>query len=174
MLRYWLAFIVFVALVVALAYGLQRDPSLVSSPLIDQEVPAFEAPLVMAWDTNETFNSEMLRGEWSLLNVWASWCVTCLEEHPLLMHLASQIPIYGINHKDVREEALHWLKEHGNPYRQSAFDGDGNVGIDLGVYNVPETFLIDAEGVIRYKHIGALTDEVWQGEILPRIRGERS
>lgn len=172
MKRGWLAVVLFAGLVVMLAIGLTRDPSRVSSPLVGLSVPAFQAERVSSPD--EKFDSAALRGEWSLLNVWASWCTTCLEEHELLMRLSQQLALYGINHRDTRDEAQNWLQVYGNPYRSSAFDEHGEVGIELGVYKVPETFLLDPDGVIRYKHIGALDEKAYREEILARIRGERS
>lgn len=172
MIRGWLAVAVFVVLVAVLAFGLTRDPSRVSSPLIGLPVPAFKAERVAS--AAESFDSAALRGEWTLLNVWASWCTTCLEEHELLMRLSQQLALYGINHRDTRDEAQNWLQVYGNPYRASAFDEHGEVGIELGVYKVPETFLLDPDGVIRYKHIGALDEEAYQQQILTRIRGEKS
>ncbi len=172
MMRGWLVVVVFAGLVVMLAIGLTRDPSRVSSPLVGLPVPAFQAERLSS--AEEKFDSAVLRGEWSLLNVWASWCTTCLEEHELLMRLSQQLALYGINHRDTRDEARNWLQVYGNPYRSSAFDEYGEVGIELGVYKVPETFLLDPDGVIRYKHIGALDEKAYREEILARIRGERS
>ena len=171
MIRGWLAVAVFVGLVAMLAFGLTRDPSRVSSPLIGLPVPVFQAERLASAD--EHFDSTALRGEWSLLNVWASWCTTCLEEHELLMRLSQQLALYGINHRDTRDEARNWLQVYGNPYRASAFDEHGEVGIELGVYKVPETFLLDPDGVIRYKHVGALDEEAYQQQILARVREER-
>ena len=171
-MRSWLAPGLFGLLVAVLAIGLTRDPSRVSSPLIGHPVPDFRVERLAA--PEQFFDSAQLRGEWSLLNVWASWCATCLEEHALLMRLSGQIALYGINHRDARADARQWLQTHGNPYRASVFDERGDVGIDLGVYKVPETFLIDADGIVRYKHIGALSEDAWRGELLPRIRGLRS
>ncbi|MCY4610819.1 MAG: DsbE family thiol:disulfide interchange protein [Gammaproteobacteria bacterium] len=171
MIRGWLAVAVFAGLVAMLAFGLTRDPSRVSSPLIGLPVPAFQAERLASAD--EHFDSTALRGEWSLLNVWASWCTTCLEEHELLMRLSQQLALYGINHRDTRDEARNWLQVYGNPYRASAFDEYGEVGIELGVYKVPETFLLDPDGVIRYKHVGALDEEAYQEQILARIREGR-
>lgn len=172
MIRGWLAVAAFAGLVAVLAFGLTRDPSHVSSPLLGQPVPAFQAERVASAD--ESFDSATLRGEWSLLNVWASWCATCLEEHDLLMRLSQQLALYGINHRDTREEARNWLQVYGNPYRASAFDPHGEMGIELGVYKVPESFLLDPNGIIRYKHIGALDEDAYRQQILARIRGEKS
>ncbi len=171
MIRNWLVVAVFAGLVAMLAFGLTRDPSRVSSPLIGLPVPAFQAERLASADKH--FDSTALRGEWSLLNVWASWCTTCLEEHELLMRLSQQLALYGINHRDTRDEARNWLQVYGNPYRASAFDEHGEVGIELGVYKVPETFLLDPDGVIRYKHVGALDEEAYQQQILARIREGR-
>ena len=172
MIRRWLAVGIFAGLVVVLAFGLTRDPSRVSSPLVGFPVPVFQVERLESVD--ERFDSTEIRGEWSLLNVWASWCATCLEEHELLMRLSQQLALYGINHRDTRDEARNWLQVYGNPYRASAFDEHGEVGIELGVYKVPETFLLDPAGVIRYKHVGALDEKAYREEILARIRGERS
>ena len=172
MIRGWLVVAVFAMLVAVLAFGLTRDPSRVSSPLVGLPVPVFQAERVASADEN--FDSATLRGEWSLLNVWASWCATCLEEHELLMRLSQQLALYGINHRDTRDEAQNWLQVYGNPYRASAFDKHGEVGIELGVYKVPETFLLDPDGVIRYKHVGALDEEAYRQQILTRVRGEKS
>ena len=172
MIRGWLPMVVFASLVAVLAFGLTRDPSRVSSPLVGLPVPDFRAERLAS--AEEGFDSATLRGEWSLLNVWASWCATCLDEHPLLMRLSQRVALYGINHRDTREEARNWLRVHGDPYRASAFDEHGEVGIELGVYKVPETFLLDPDGVIRYKHVGALDEEAYRRQILARIeRGGR-
>ena len=113
-----------------------------------------------------------MRGQASLLNVWATWCAGCRQEHGFLMQLASTgtIPIYGLNYRDERNSAIGWLQQLGDPYVANAFDEDGLVSIDWGVYGAPETFLIDAEGIVRYKHIGPLTPEVWRNKMQPRIR----
>jgi cytochrome c biogenesis protein CcmG/thiol:disulfide interchange protein DsbE len=119
---------------------------------------------------------EEMRGQVWLLNVWASWCTPCLEEHPRLLELSSAktVPIVGLNYKDSRDAALKWLARHGDPYSAIVIDPDGRVGIDYGVYGVPETFVIDRQGVIRYKHIGPVTTETLQEEILPLILGLRT
>jgi cytochrome c biogenesis protein CcmG/thiol:disulfide interchange protein DsbE len=160
---------IFAVLLAILGYGLTRDPSLVSSPLIGKPVPDFSLPLLS--ESQHTIGNYDLRGSVYLLNVWASWCVTCREEHPLFMQLAEQrvLPIYGLNYRDTREEATAWLERYGNPYEAIAFDEQGTVGIDFGVYKVPETFLVDRNGVIAYKHIGPITDEVWEQVLHPKI-----
>lgn len=166
-IRYLLPLGIFALLVGVFAVGLQRDPKLVPSPLVGKAAPAFSLPRVE--DPNRTLGLEDLRGKASLLNVWASWCVACRDEHPLLVQLAreNRFPIYGLNYKDEREDAMRWLGRFGNPYTASAHDLSGKVGIDWGVYGVPETFVIDHEGFIRHKHIGPITPQVWEQEILP-------
>jgi cytochrome c biogenesis protein CcmG/thiol:disulfide interchange protein DsbE len=169
MSRYLIPLGVFVVIVVFLAIGLGRDPHEVPSPLINKPAPHFSLSELHAPD--KKFSAEQMRGKVWLLNAWASWCVSCREEHPLLVDYAKSaaVPIYGLDYKDKREDALAWLNEFGNPYVLSAFDEDGRVGIDFGVYGVPETYLIDRDGVIRFKQIGPITDEVWRGKILPLV-----
>lgn len=167
MSRFVLPLALFVGLVVFLAIGLGRDPHEVPSPLINKPAPAFQLPQLH--EPGKTFSAQEMRGKVWLLNVWASWCVSCREEHPLLLDLArsESVPLYGLNYKDQREDAIGWLNELGDPYLLSAADLDGRVGIDYGVYGAPETYLIDREGVIRFKHIGPLTPDVIQGKLLP-------
>lgn len=167
MSRFVLPLALFVGLVVFLAIGLGRDPHEVPSPLINKPAPAFQLPQLH--EPGKTFSAHEMRGKVWLLNVWASWCVSCREEHPLLLDLArsESVPLYGLNYKDQREDAIGWLNELGDPYLLSAADLDGRVGIDYGVYGAPETYLIDREGVIRFKHIGPLTPDVIQGKLLP-------
>jgi cytochrome c biogenesis protein CcmG/thiol:disulfide interchange protein DsbE len=169
MTRYLLPLGVFIALVAVFAVGLTRDPKRVPSPLINQQAPAFSLPLVSPPDAQ--LSDVDLKGEVSLLNVWASWCVACRTEHPFLMKLAREgdIPLYGLDYKDTRPNAMRWLQQFGNPYRASAFDESGEVGIDWGVYGVPETFVLDQAGMIRHKHIGPITPEIWESEIAPLI-----
>lgn len=168
--RFVLPLALFVGLVVFLAIGLRRDPHEVPSPLINKPAPAFRLPQLH--DPAKTFSAQEMRGKVWLLNVWASWCVSCREEHPVLLDLARSgaVPLYGLNYKDQRNDALGWLSELGDPYLLSAADLDGRVGIDYGVYGAPETYLIDREGVIRFKQIGPLTPDVIQGKILPLAR----
>ncbi len=169
MVRYLLPLGVFVGLVGLLYLGLYNDPRKVPSPLIDKPAPAFQLPLVDKADAS--ISGEVFMGKVSLFNVWASWCVACRAEHPFLMELAraKRLPIYGLNYKDTRSEAQRWLAQFGNPYSENAFDESGRVGIDWGVYGVPETFLVDHKGIIRYKQIGPLTREDWQSIILPMV-----
>jgi cytochrome c biogenesis protein CcmG/thiol:disulfide interchange protein DsbE len=170
MARALLPFGGFVLLVLFLAAGLQLDPRQVPSPLIDQPAPRFQLPRLHA-PGQEFVSSEQLGEVW-LLNVWASWCVGCRDEHALLMRLAASdtLPVIGLNYKDETDAALRWLELNGDPYGEVAVDRDGRVAIDYGVYGVPETYLIDREGVIRYKQIGPITAQVLNEAILPLAR----
>ncbi len=170
MTRYLVPLGLFAVLVGFLFVGLGLNPREVPSPLIDKPAPAFSLPQLHRPDQSLTQND--LRGRVWLLNVWASWCVSCRQEHPVLMDLARAglVPVYGLNYKDRREDALAWLQEFGDPYAASLMDADGRIGIDYGVYGVPETFVIDKAGVIRYKHIGPLTVEGVRQKILPVIK----
>ena len=160
----------FVAIAALLFVGLGLDPDEVPSPLIDKPAPAFVLPTVS--DPSRTINSADLARDVSLFNVWASWCVSCRDEHPLLMQVANAklVPIYGLNYKDKREDATRWLGQFGNPYVASAYDLEGAVGIDWGVYGVPETFVVDADGIIRYKHIGPVSAKDLETKILPLVK----
>jgi cytochrome c biogenesis protein CcmG, thiol:disulfide interchange protein DsbE len=153
--------------------GLQRDPSKVPSPYIGRAAPAFALPGVE--DPAVIVSSEDYKGEVALVNVWATWCVGCRHEHDFLLTLAGRedIPIYGLNWRDDREEAVLWLQQLGNPYVASAFDADGKVGIDWGVYGAPETFLIGPDGTVLHKHLGALEEEAWQRDFVPKIAAVR-
>jgi cytochrome c biogenesis protein CcmG/thiol:disulfide interchange protein DsbE len=159
----------FVLLVIVLALGLRRDPSAVPSPLIGRPLPNFALARLDA-PTARVARTDLL-GRAYLLNVWASWCVACRDEHPLLVELArtGEVDVIGLNYKDEASAATAWLARHGDPYRMSLVDPDGRLGFDLGVYGVPETFVIDAEGVIRHKHIGPLTRAALAHEILPKL-----
>jgi len=170
MKRFLLPLAVFLVLVVFLAIGLRLNPHEVPSPLIGKPAPAFRVPTLA--EPGKTIGRDDLVGKVWLLNVWASWCVSCREEHPLLVDLSKRglVPIYGLNYKDAREDAQRWLREMGDPYVASAYDREGRVGIDYGVYGVPETFVIDQAGVIRYKHIGPVTPAALESKILPLIR----
>ncbi len=153
-----------------LLVGLKLDPREVPSPLIGKPAPAFT--LSQLHESSKTISEKDLRGQVWLLNVWASWCVSCREEHPLLVELAKrkEVPVYGLNYKDQRAEALRWLAERGNPYVLSIVDADGRTGIDYGVYGVPETYVVDKAGVIRMKHIGPVTPTVLETKLLPLVR----
>ena len=179
----------FVVLVVLLAVGLQLNPREVPSPLVGKPAPAFALPKLGA--SGQTFSPQDMQGKVWLLNVWASWCVSCRQEHPMLVEMAKNktVTLVGLNYKEVRgdgsfdmdkltaeaektlasERADSWLKRHGDPYALSVLDLDGRVGIDYGVYGVPETYVIDKAGVIRLKHIGPITPDVFAGKILPLV-----
>ena len=159
----------FIVLAGFLVVGLQRDPSVIPSPLVDKPAPAFRVPQLIAAD--QPFAPADMKGQVWMLNVWASWCVACRVEHPLLVQLARAkvVPVIGLDYKDKRTDALGFLARHGDPYNLSAFDGDGRVGINYGVYGVPETFVIDKQGVIRHKQIGPITAEALEKTILPLI-----
>ena len=160
----------FAALLVLLTLGLRLNPREVPSPLIGKPAPAFTLPLLAA--PEQAFSSKDPLGKVWVFNVWASWCVACRDEHALLVEFAKSgvAPLYGLNYKDQRDDGLKWLARYGNPYRASFFDADGKVGIDFGVYGVPETFVIDQNGVIRYKHIGPITPDVLATKIEPLLK----
>ena len=170
MKRFLIPLALFIVLVGFLAVGLKLDPHEVPSPLVGKPAPLFELPQLAQPDLK--FSPVEMKGKVWLLNVWASWCVSCREEHPLLVQLAKAgvVPIYGLNYKDQRQDGLRWLAQFGNPYLLSAFDGDGRVGINYGVYGVPETYVIDKAGIIRYKQIGPITEEALRDKILPLVR----
>jgi len=169
-LRFIVPLAIFLALAGFLAVGLKLDPHKVPSPLIGKPAPTFKLPRLD--DPAQVVNRESMTGKVWLLNVWASWCGPCRDEHPHLVAFArtKQVPLVGLNYKDSRSDALAWLKELGNPYDVSLSDLDGRVGIDFGVYGVPETFVIDKGGIIRFKHIGPLTPEVLNTQIVPLLR----
>lgn len=169
MWRYLLPAGIFVTILVFLALGLGRDPTQVPSPLINKPAPPFVLSRVE--DPTRTISHTDLAGHVSLVNVWATWCVSCREEHLVLLELARsrEVPIYGLDYKDSRDEALAWLREYGNPYTAVPFDADGRVAIDWGVYGTPETFLVDKHGIIRYKHVGPMTLDFVQSELRPII-----
>ena len=160
----------FAALLAVLAVGLTLNPREVPSPLIGKAAPQFTLPLLH--EPDKTFSSKEPLGQVWVFNVWASWCAACRDEHPLLVEFGKSgvAPLYGLDYKDVREDGMRWLERYGNPFRASFFDADGKVGIDYGVYGVPETYVIDKKGVIRFKQIGPITPEVMQKRMLPLIR----
>lgn len=168
--RFLLPLGAFIVLVIFLWIGLTLNPREVPSPLINKIAPTFRLPQLH--DAAKTIGPEDLRGKVWLLNVWSSWCVTCRQEHPLLVELGRQnlVPIYGLNYKDNRDDGLALLRNSGDPYVLSAYDREGNVGIDWGVYGVPETFVIDKSGLIRHKFIGALTPELIQNKLIPLVK----
>ena len=168
--RYLVPLGIFFLLVLIFWLGLQYDPRKVPSPLIGKPVPAFTLPELRTPD--KTFSADDLKGQVSLLNVWASWCVACRHEHPLLVAMSRSniVKIYGLNYKDTRDQALQWLENYEDPYETSLFDEAGKVGIDFGVYGVPETYVLDRDAIIRYKHIGPITQDILETELLPLIK----
>jgi cytochrome c biogenesis protein CcmG, thiol:disulfide interchange protein DsbE len=169
-LRFIIPLAVFVVLVGFLALGLNLDPKLVPSPLINKPAPSFALPRLD--DAAKTMRRDDLLGKAWVLNVWASWCGPCRDEHPQVLALArgNYAPIVGLNYKDQRDDARGWLQQLGDPYTVSLSDSDGRTGIDWGVYGVPETFVIDKQGVIRFKHVGPLTAAVVQTRIVPLLK----
>lgn len=162
-LKLFLPLVVFSALAIFLMRGLKLDPAAMPSALLDKPWPAFSLPTL---ESNKTVSEVDLRGQKALVNIWATWCITCRVEHPFLMHLKLQgITIYSVSYKDNREDAQRWLQEKGNPYQFSIIDADGKLGIDLGVFGAPETYFIDASGIIRYKHVGDLNERIWNEEL---------
>ena len=161
---------VFALLVAFLAVGLTLNPREVPSPFINRPAPAFE--LAQLHQPALQFSQKDMLGQVWLLNIWASWCASCRDEHPLLVELSRNrvVPIIGLNYKDKSDEAKAWLKQLGDPYALSVTDTNGRIGIDYGVYGVPETFVIDRAGTIRYKQIGPITRQALDGKILPLIR----
>jgi cytochrome c biogenesis protein CcmG/thiol:disulfide interchange protein DsbE len=187
-LRYIIPFLLFLVFAGVLLLGLDRNPSEIPSPLIGKPAPDWSLPRLdppapaggleaqsgaagQAGAPEQTTAGADLKGAPYLLNVWASWCAPCLQEHPLLVELARRklVKIVGINYKDKPQDARDWLARHGNPFTVIAADREGRTAIDFGVYGVPETFLVDAQGVIRFKHIGALTPDVVQSKLLPAL-----
>jgi cytochrome c biogenesis protein CcmG/thiol:disulfide interchange protein DsbE len=188
MKKFLIPLALFLGLVVFLAVGLKRDPREIPSPLINKPAPSFSLPTL---EGDKPFSPEDLRGKVWMFNVWATWCVACREEHPVLVAFARQnaVPIVGLSYKEIqaqdeqdgklsadaklklaRERSKVWLQRHGNPYALSVMDLDGRVGIDYGVYGVPETYVIDRQGVIRYKRVGVVTPALLSEKILPLIR----
>jgi cytochrome c biogenesis protein CcmG, thiol:disulfide interchange protein DsbE len=165
-----LPLLLFLGLAAFLLRGLWLNPREVPSPLIGKPAPVFERPLLDA--PNTAWASSSMAGQVWVLNVWASWCAPCRIEHPLFNELAKKnlVPIVGMNYKDMPDNGKAWLAELGNPYRTVFMDFDGKIGIDFGVYGVPETFVIDRQGVIRHKHIGPVTPEAMEKKIVPLIR----
>jgi cytochrome c biogenesis protein CcmG/thiol:disulfide interchange protein DsbE len=161
---------IFLVLVLFLGAGLKLDPKEVPSPLIGKPAPAFA--LARLDDPAQTIRRDDLLGQVWMLNVWASWCVACRQEHPLLVEFAKSkmLPIYGLNYKDQPAAGQKWLRDFGNPYKASLTDLDGRVGIDFGVYGVPETFIMDRQGVVGFKQIGPVTPEVIRTKIEPLVR----
>ncbi|MDD5470463.1 MAG: DsbE family thiol:disulfide interchange protein [Sideroxydans sp.] len=169
MMRFLLPLVIFIVLAGFLFVGLGLNPREVPSPLIDKPAPAFVLPQLH--NEKKAFSPADMKGQVWLLNVWASWCVSCREEHPVLMALSQQniVPIYGLDYKDKSEDGKMWLARGGDPYVLSVMDREGRIGIDYGVYGVPETYVIDKQGVIRYKQIGPVNQQNLSEKILPLV-----
>ena len=167
--QYLIPLLVFLVVSIFLAVGLRFNSKDVPSPLINQQAPNFQLPRLLVEE--ESFSPVEMHGKVWLLNVWASWCVSCRSEHQILNEFSSgkESELIGLNYKDSKMEAISWLRELGNPYNKIASDVDGSAGIDWGVYGVPETFVVDAEGVIRFKHIGPLNRKVLKEVISPLV-----
>jgi cytochrome c biogenesis protein CcmG/thiol:disulfide interchange protein DsbE len=161
--------VLFIVLSIGLWQGLKYDPHQLPSTLINKPLPAFNLPLLS--DPQKRITEKAWLGKPALINVWASWCVTCAAEHEVLMDLAQQkkIAIYGLSYKDAPSAAKEWLEKYGNPYQVVVLDTVGSTAIDLGVYGTPETFLIDKNGIIQDKFVGALTETIWEERVLPRL-----
>lgn len=165
-LKLFIPLLVFIVLAIFLLNGLERDPNAMPSALIDRPVPVFSLPVL--GDEQRVESEALFQGRPALLNVWATWCISCRVEHPYLNKLSKQgVRIVGLNYKDDSAEAIKWLDEKGDPYELSVVDARGRLGLDLGVFGAPETYVVDASGTIRYKHVGVVDDRVWQQKILP-------
>ncbi|AOE49571.1 DsbE family thiol:disulfide interchange protein [Kangiella sediminilitoris] len=159
--------IVFLVLIVFFWVALKNDPKKLNSNLIDKQVPAFELPALQ--NPEQLFTEESLPKELFLMNIWGSWCGPCHIEHPYLMKYSGkyEIPIVGVNYKDETIDGLTFIKEKGNPYHMIIADQQGTLGIDLGVYGAPETFIVDKNGTIRFRYVGVIDDRVWSTKLLP-------
>lgn len=174
MTRFALPIAAFLILIVFLMIGLTNDPKELPSPYLNKPAPEFELPSLT--NPEKTISTTSFAGAMALVNIWATWCVGCRQEHPFLMELAETgtIPIYGIDWRDNRSSALKWLQDYGDPYVDSGFDADGRVGIDWGAYGAPETFLIGADGIVLHKHLGPLNAEIWARDFIPLIDAQVS
>lgn len=166
---YFLPLIIFLTIVIFFWKGLQKDPHEIPSVLVGKSIPEFSYVSLM--DKNKSITNKVFLGQVSLLNVWATWCLTCYAEHSILMDImkSDKVVLFGLNYKDDGKEAENWMKKYGNPYKAIIFDPKGQLAIDLGVYGTPETFVIDKKGIIRYKHIGAISPNVWKDKLQPLI-----
>ncbi len=161
-------FLVFLGFMLVCARGLHQDPRNLQSTLIDKPAPPLNLPVL---NSRRIMQTEDLRGHPYILHVWASWCLSCRAEHPILVDLARQgtIPIYGLAYKETPDTVRAWLSEYGDPYRAVLLDARGQAAIEWGVYGTPETFFVDGGGTVRHRHVGALTHAVWQQEFLPLV-----
>lgn len=167
-LKLFVPLIIFLVLALVLYFGLGRDPRALPSALVDRPLPAFSLPALQG---EAPVDQSALRGKARLLNVWATWCTACRDEHPFLIELADRgIPIVGLDYKDDPSAARAWLQRLGDPFELVVVDADGRYGLELGVYGAPETYVVDADGVIRYRHVGVVDAEVWRERIAPVYR----
>ncbi|MBU2707088.1 DsbE family thiol:disulfide interchange protein [Zooshikella marina] len=169
-LKLFIPLLVFVLLAGFLYRALYQDPRTLPSALLDKPFPAFSLPSL--GENQQTLDASLLKGDVTLVNVWATWCPSCHVEHPFLLKLAQQmgVRIVGINYKDDTQQAKQWLVKLGNPYQATVVDETGDLGIELGVYGAPETYIVDQQGIIRYKHIGVVDERVWQESLLPIVK----
>jgi cytochrome c biogenesis protein CcmG/thiol:disulfide interchange protein DsbE len=169
--RFVLPLGIFALLAIVLAIGIKHSPEkgIIPSPLIGKPAPTFTLPVLT--DAGRTFNSADLKGRWYLFNVWGTWCGECRAEHSALLEIAKrgEVPVIGLDWKDEDPTALQWLQDLGNPYEVIAADRDGRIAIDWGVYGAPETFLVDPQGVVVFKYVGALTMEAWETKFVPKL-----
>jgi cytochrome c biogenesis protein CcmG, thiol:disulfide interchange protein DsbE len=172
MSRYILPAVGVLVLIPFLIIGLNKDPSRIPSPFIGKSAPSFDLPSLT--DPQQRVGSASYAGQMVLVNIWATWCVGCRQEHEFLNWLSTQdiIPIYGINWRDNRGDALQWLQQLGDPYVASGYDEDARIGIEWGAYGAPETFLVSADGIVLYKHLGPLNPEIWDNLFMPLISAE--
>ena len=165
LLKRFLPLVAFLVLVLLLVRGISLDPTELPSARLGDRIPAFDLPLL---NTAERRSADDWTGQPALLNVWATWCFSCRVEHPYLLELAAQgVVIYGLNYKDEPEKAAQWLVDLGNPYTETIVDQSGDFGLDLGVYGAPETYVIDADGIIRHRHVGVVNAQVWTEQLQP-------
>ena len=163
-------FVIFIALAGVLFFALGQDPKLLPSAKLGKPFPDFQLPALH--QPEKMLSKADLLGQVVLVNVWATWCISCLVEHPVLSKLSqSGVVIYGLNYKDVRTASIVFLKNHGNPYQEVFFDEKGSLGLDLGVYGAPETYFLDQKGQVRYRHIGVISPDIWQNKLEPIYQG---
>jgi cytochrome c biogenesis protein CcmG/thiol:disulfide interchange protein DsbE len=174
-LKFWLPASVGILILALFWAGLGHDPHKVPSGLVGHKVPYFSHKDLT--DGSKSLNNNIFKGHVSILNIWASWCESCLVEHGALNHIVKryQVPLYGLNYKDDRQQALKWLNDYGNPFQAVIYDPDGKAAVEWGITGTPESYVIDAQGIIRYKHTGPITHDDWQQTLWPlikRLRGE--